>query len=53
MRFLEFSKPKLRTPDQARIDALKNQADKAKQAVSVERSRQQIAKAQKQIQKLK
>lgn len=53
MRFLEFSKAKLRTPEQARIDALRNQADKAKRAVSAEKSRQQIVKAQKQMQKLK
>jgi hypothetical protein len=37
------------TPQQARVNALQGQADKAKQAVKIEKARQAIAKAQKQI----
>lgn len=51
MRFYEFStkplKPiKAQTPDQARIDSLKQQKDRASQALKTERERQKIARAQ-------
>lgn len=51
MRFYEFStkplKPiKPQTPDQARISALKQQKDRAAQALKTERERQKIARAQ-------
>lgn len=51
MRFCEFStKPlkniKPQTPDQARISALKNQKDRATQALKTERERQKISRAQ-------
>lgn len=51
MRFYEFStkplKPiKPQTPDQARIASLKQQKDRASQALKTERERQKIARAQ-------
>ena len=51
MRFYEFStKPlktiKSQTPDQARISSLKQQKDRAAQALKTERERQKIARAQ-------
>ncbi len=54
MRFYEFStkplKPiKPQTPDQARIASLKQQKDRAAQALKTERERQKIARAQAQI----
>ncbi len=54
MRFFEFSsavKSPL-TPDQARIEGLKNQAKKAQQAVKAERARQKIKAGQKTLQKI-
>ena len=54
MRFYEFStkplKPiKPQTPDEARISALKQQKDRAAQALKTERERQKIARAQAKI----
>ena len=51
MRFYEFStKPlktiKPQTPDQARIASLKQQKDRAAQALKTERERQKITRAQ-------
>ncbi len=37
------------TPEQARVKALQNQADRAKQAVKTEKARQKIQRAQQQI----
>ncbi len=44
MRFFEFASAvkKPLTPDQARIESMKNQAKKAQQAVKAERARQKI-----------
>ena len=47
MRFNEFSQPKPPTPEQARVKSLQAQADRAKQAVKVEKAKQAMAKAQK------
>jgi hypothetical protein len=53
MRFYEISKPKSPlTPQQAKLSALKRNAEVAKNAVDAERKAQQIAKAQQRIQKL-
>ena len=51
MRFSEFStKPnKPLTPEQARIEALKNQKDNAAKALKTERERQKMGKAQQQL----
>ena len=54
MRFMEFSnKPlktiKPKTPDQARLDGLKQQKERANQALKVERERQKKARAQAQL----
>ena len=51
MRFFEFStkplKPiKPQTPDQARISSLKQQKERATQALTTERERQKIERAQ-------
>ena len=48
MRFFEFASAvkKPLTPDQARIEAMKNQAKKAQQAVKAERARQKIKAGQ-------
>ena len=54
MRFYEFaqqSKPK--TPDQARIDTLKQAKDRANSALKAERGRQKLQTAQKQIAQVK
>lgn len=54
MRFLEFStKPvktiKPKTPDQARLDGLKQQKERANQALKAEQERQKKARAQAQL----
>ena len=48
MRFFEFASAvkKPLTPDQARIEGMKNQAKKAQQAVKAERARQKIKAGQ-------
>ncbi len=52
MRFFEFKPNKPLTPPQARIAALKRNAEIAKQAVDSERKAQQIQKSQAKISKL-
>ena len=54
MRFYEFASAikKPLTPDQARIEAMKNQAKKAQQAVKAERARQKIKSGQQQLNNL-
>ena len=52
MRYFEFTPNKPLTPQQARLNSLKQRAEIAKQAVDAERKAQQIAKAQQRIQKL-
>ena len=52
MRYFEFAPTKTPTPEQARLNSLKQRAEIAKQAVDAERKAQQIAKAQQRIQKL-
>jgi hypothetical protein len=51
MRFFEFASAlkKPLTPDQARIEGMKNQAKKAQQAVKAERARQKIKVGQQQL----
>ncbi len=50
MRFDEFAQqPKPKTPDQARIDTLRQAKDRAGDALKAERNRQKLQKAQKQI----
>ena len=54
MRFVEFNtRPlkaiKAKSPDQARIDGLKQQKERANQALKVERERQKKARAQAQL----
>lgn len=54
MRFVEFStKPlkaiKPKTPDQARIDGLRQQKERAGTALKAEQERQKIARAQAQL----
>lgn len=54
MRFVEFStKPlkaiKPKTPDQARIDGLRQQKERAGKALKAEQERQKIARAQAQL----
>lgn len=54
MRFCEFSTKPLKaikpnTPDQARIDGLKQQKKRATDALKAERERQKIARAQAQL----
>ncbi len=46
MRLKEFA-TQTKTPDQLRIDSLKDTKDRASKAVATERQRQQVAKAQK------
>jgi hypothetical protein len=48
MRFNEFANP-TKTPEQLRIDSLKLAKDKATKSLAAERQRQQIAKAQQQL----
>jgi hypothetical protein len=52
MRFFEFKPLKPLTPQQARIAALKRNAEIAKQALDSERKAQQIQKSQAAIRKL-
>lgn len=52
MRYFEFAPTKPPTPQQARLNSLKQRAEIAKHAVDAERKAQQIAKAQQRIQKL-
>lgn len=52
MRYFEFAPTKPPTPQQARLKNLKQRAEIAKQAVDAERKAQQIAQAQKKIQRL-
>jgi hypothetical protein len=52
MRFFEIAPTKPPTPQQSRINSLKQRAEIAKQALDSERKAQQIAKAQQRIQKL-
>lgn len=47
MRIKEIVSTKPLTPEQARLKALKDQADRARAAVKAERSRQKIRAAQK------
>ena len=54
MRFVEFSTKPLKaitpkTPDQARIDGLRQQKKRAGEALKAERERQKIARAQAQL----
>ena len=51
MRYFEFAPTKPPTPQQARLKSLKQRAEIAKQAVDTERKAQQIAQAQKKIQR--
>lgn len=48
MRFNEFAS-QTKTPEQLRIDSLKAAKEKAAKSLAAERQRQQIAKAQKQL----
>ena len=50
MRISEISTIKPKTPEQARIDTLAKGVDRARDALSVERNKQKITKAQRQIQ---
>jgi len=52
MRYFEFTPNKPPTPQQARLNSLKQRAEIAKQAVAAERKAQQIASAQQRIRKL-
>ena len=52
MRYFEFAPTKPPTPQQLRLNSLKQRAEIAKQAVDAERKAQQIAQAQKKIQRL-
>ena len=52
MRYFEFAPTKPLTPQQARLNSLKQRAEIAKQAVDAERKAQQIAQAQKKLQRL-
>ena len=54
MRFFEFASAvkKPLTPDQARIEGMKNQAKKAQQAVKAERARQKIKAGQQALAKI-
>ena len=52
MRIFEIQPQGPRTPEQAKIDQLKTNSKKASQALSMERNRQKVQKAQKAMQKL-
>ena len=52
MRYFELAPTKPPTPQQAKLNSLKQRAEIAKQAVDTERKAQQIARAQQRIQKL-
>jgi hypothetical protein len=47
----EIAPQKPLTPDQARINALKNASDQAKERLKAERQRQKVQKAQRALQK--
>jgi hypothetical protein len=51
MRFLEFTTTKPLTPEQNRINSLKQQKDRAATALAAERTRQKQQKATQAIQK--
>lgn len=54
MRFHEFAQPrKPKTPEQARLDSLKQTKDRANDALQKERDRQKVQKAQKEIAQVK
>lgn len=54
MRFDEFAQqPKPKTPNQARIDTLKQAKDRANDALKAERARQKLLTAQKQLAQVK
>ena len=52
MRIFEIQPQGPRTPERAKIDQLKTNSKKASQALSMERNRQKIQKAQKAMQKI-
>jgi len=52
MRISEITSTKPKTPEQMRVAALKSAADQASAAVSVERQRQRLSKARRDIAKL-
>ena len=57
MRYYEFAENTIKpqkplTPDQARIEAMKNQAKRAQQAVKAERAKQKIKAGQQALAKL-
>ena len=52
MKYFEFAPTKPPTPQQSRINSLKQRAEIAKQALDSERKAQQIARAQQRIKKL-
>ena len=49
MRLLEFTTPKPPTPEQNRINSLKQQKDRAADALKAERTRQKQTKAQERV----
>lgn len=51
MRFYEFNTPKPSTPEQSRINALKQQKERASTQLKTERTRQKQAKARDKIAK--
>ena len=51
MRFFEFSRPKPPTPEQNRINTLKQQKERASTALKAERARQKQAKARESLAK--
>ena len=52
MRICEITSTKPLTPEQARLKALKDQADRARAAVKAERSLQKIRAGQKALEKI-
>jgi hypothetical protein len=50
MKIIEVT-PSLQTPDQARIEALKNASKQARERLKAERERQRVRKAQQALQK--
>lgn len=50
MKITEVTTP---TPEQQRIDMLKQQVKRSQESVKAERQRQQVAKAQQQLQKVR
>ena len=51
MRFYEFTIPKPPTPEQNRINSLKQRKDNAADALTAERTRQKQTKARERVQK--